>query len=280
MRSYRRRKQRKRIHMLSARQVVDTVKKNKTRILFVLTVAGLIAFVSVNMNSFIFASKYFNISEIEVVDKAADKIDYPLARIVDNPNIFKVDLNQIAEGIERDYHYIQKAIVKRVLPNKLVIEILRRTPIAQMAVAVNRDANAKQYYFTVNKDGYVLANVGTSPKKGLPVIYGTGLSVNTIEIGSMYSKSNLGCALSFLAILQESAFMPRYAVTKIDVAEPRSMSFFINDTLEVKIGNRKWKEKIENLAGMLQNKSIDYSQDYYIDLRFKDFVFGKKDDKK
>lgn len=276
MPKHKRSKRKKKTQILNVKQVTETVKRNGGKILFMIIGFALIAFFAVNINSFLFASVYFNVTDIEVIDSEQDKVDYPLARIKDNPNIFKINLSRIAEDIERHYHDIQKATVKRVLPNKLVIEILRRHPVAQLAISINRDNDHKNYIFTVNKEAYVLANIGTRPLKKLPVIYGSGLNIKEIQIGRSYLNTNTSYALSFLEELDLSGFRKHYPVTKIDVSQPRSMSFFINNTLEVKIGNRNWKEKIENLTSILQNMDIDYSEDYYIDLRFKDFVFGKK----
>jgi cell division septal protein FtsQ len=274
-RSRRRKPRKKKIHWLSAKQVKETVKKNWLQIFCTLAVIGVIVFLGMSLNSFLFASEYFNVNEIEVIDKDPDKLDYPLARIDDDANIFRIDLALISERIEREYYDIQKAIVKRVLPNKLVIEVLRRRPIAQIQVGQHRYAKKNSQFFTVNKEAYILSDIGKRKRRGLPVIMGTGLGASEIEVGRSYPKTNLICALDFLSEIEKTGFLKRYKVSRINVDQPRSMSFFINN-LEVKIGNRNIQQKIENLIGILESKDIDYSKDYYIDLRFKDIVFGRK----
>ncbi len=269
-------KRKRKIHWLSAKQVQETVQKNWGKIICTLAVLGIIIFMGISLNSFLFASEYFNVSEIEVVDKNPDKIDYPLARIDDDANIFRIDLEQIAYNVEREYYDIQKAIVKRVLPNKLVIEVLRRRPIAQIKVGENRLSDEPEHFFSVNREAYVLSDIGKRRRRKLPVILGAELSAKEIEVGRDYPKPNLVYALDFLEELNDRGFLETYNVNLIDVTQPRSMSFFIDD-LEVRIGNRNLKQKIENLSGVLANKDINYSEGYYIDMRFKDIVFGRNE---
>lgn len=264
------------IHWLSAKQVHAAVQKNRVKIFCVFAILGLIGFMGIRVNSFLFASEYFNISEIEVVDKDPEKIDYPLARIKDKANIFRVNLTQIAENVEREYYDIQKATVKRVLPNKLVIEVLRRQPIAQIKIGNDQKSEKKDRFFLVNKEAYILLDIGNRKHKTLPIIIGSELSAGEIEVGRAYPKANLTFALDFLEDLNNIGFLDRYNVTMVDVTQPRSMVFFI-DNLEVRIGNRNLKQKIENLSGILESKDINYSVGYYIDLRFKDIVFGRNE---
>ncbi|MFH1094479.1 MAG: cell division protein FtsQ/DivIB [Candidatus Omnitrophota bacterium] len=272
----RKNRNKKKNHKFNVKEVRETVKRSGGRILSIIIGIAVISMIGMGMKSFLHASEYFNITEIEVVDQEPDVVEYSLARIKDNPNIFKVDLERIADNIEYEHSDIQKAIVKRVLPNKLIIEVLRRRPVAQIAVGLSRQDQEADNFFAVNKDGYILSDIGGRPNKNLPVIYGCNLASSEIETGHSYAYSNLKYALDFLKLLDEGGFSQEYKVTKIDVTVPRSMMFYIQDTLEVKIGDRNWKEKIENLSGILNNMDIDYRNEYYVDLRFKDFVFGKK----
>ncbi len=271
-----RRKDKRKIQLLNVKQVTQVVRKNGGQIFLWILGVALFVYFLISLNSFIFASPYFEVNDIEVIDKYSGNIDYPLSRIKDNRNIFKIDLTEISKNMERKYSDVQKAIVKRVLPNKLVIEVLRRRPLAQIAVFADPGQKGLKYFFSVNEDAYVLAKLGARPSRRLPVIYGVQLTADEIELGRCYRQSSLNWAVSFLNELKKNGFLKRYRVTKIDVSEPRSMSFFIDHKLEVKIGNRDWQKKVENLGSILQNMDLDYSQEYYIDLRFKDFVFGKK----
>ncbi|RKY37778.1 MAG: hypothetical protein DRP78_00055 [Candidatus Omnitrophota bacterium] len=264
---------RKKIHRLRAKSVISSGKKYWPSILSWGLGLGTIVFLLININSFIFASPYFTISEINIQDNYSHKINYPISCLEGNLNIFKLDLKAVARDIEGKYPNIQKAIVKRVLPEQLVIEILRRSPVAQIEIKENTGTT---HFFSINDEGYVLVDLGEKQNKKMPVICGIGLTFDDIVIGHCYSKANLQCGLSFIKELRQSGFLKHYRVTKIDVSNPRNLFFFIDDALEIKIGNRKWQDKIKNLGGILESMDIDYSQQYYLDLRFKDFVFGRK----
>lgn len=264
------------LHLLTVKQISRAVKGNRAEITIWIIGLVLVTFLIANINSFIFASDFFNASEIEIIDKYPGKIEYPLARIQDTSNIFKINLRKIAENLEGEYADIQKAIVRRVLPNKLVIEVLRRRPIAQIAVCPNSGKNTLPNFFSVNEDGYILSGTGEKPNSKLPIIYGSGIKFDEVEIGRCYRHLNLKIAIALLRELERRGFLERYPVSKIDLNNPQYISFHIYKNLEVKIGVRDWQKKIENLTGILKNIDLNYSQNYYLDLRFKDFVFGEK----
>ena len=272
----RRRKTRKKSKIFNMQNIKLAVEKNGMRIF--IGMLGLVFFVwfSINVRSFLYASEYFNVNEIEIIDKYPDKIDYPLARIKNNPNIFEVDLKGIAQNLERENSNIQKAIVKRVLPNKLLVEVLRRTPIAQVEILAENGNRDKHFFYSVNNDSYILANWGIKKKRRFPIIEGAGLQMKDIEVGRCYDKSRIATAVGLLNELANSGFLKKYRVSRVNVSQIRSMSFLINDRLEVKIGDRQWTKKIESLQGVLQNKNINYKKHNYIDLRFKEIVFGKQ----
>jgi len=266
----------KKPYLLNVEQIREKTKSKTGQIVLGALCFILLSFFVINLHSFIFASEYFSVSEIEITGKHSGRIDYPLSRLKTSSNIFKVNLNKISRRLKHEYPDVQKAIVNRILPNKLFIEILRRHPVAQIVVRPHKEENSKRYLYSVNEDGYILANLGTRQDTEIPVIKGAGLNLKRIEVGRRYEQANLQCALSFLKVLNKSGFTRRYRVTKIDVTNPRSMSFFIDHRLEVKIGNKNWDKKVENLGSILQSMNIDYSQDYCMDLRFNDFVFRKK----
>ncbi len=266
----------KRIHFFSAKQAAESVKRNKWQLIGTIAVVTIMIFLGLGLKSFLFASEFFNVSEIEVIDQAPNKVTYPLARLKDNPNIFRVDLDGLAANIEREHSDIQKAIVNRVLPNKLVIKILRRLPVLQLEIARPDKGSKENYYVSVNKDGYFLADNGSRPFRDLPLVTGTGVSLKDVEMGKHSSDSDLGHVLDFLDRFDKIGFFKDYTITRIEVTHPKNITFYLNGRLEVRIGNRKMEERLENLAGILKNMNMEKSGNYYVDLRFKDFIFGKK----
>ncbi|MBU0634156.1 MAG: cell division protein FtsQ/DivIB [Candidatus Omnitrophica bacterium] len=263
------------IKILKAKDISAAVKTHKGRIVISVVCIVASSIFILNLRSFILASEHFVVKEIEIIDKKKNNIDYPLNRIGNALNIFKVNLNKISRNLEYEYPDIQKAIVKRILPNKLIIEVLRRRPVAQIRVEGERKGQEERY-FLLNENGYVLADLGPFSEEFIPVVVGQNIKLNDIEIGRPCQNSSLKLALSFLRETKKTRLEEKCIITKIDASVPRCLSFYLDNKLEVRISERDWPQKIERLLGMLPNLDMEYSQDYYIDLRFKDFVFGKK----
>lgn len=263
------------IKIFKVKDISAAVKTHKGRIVILVLCLVSGSIFALNLRSFIFASEYFVVKEIEIIDKKENNVEYPRHRIGGALNIFKVNLNKISRDLECEYPDIQKAIVKRILPSKIIIEVLRRRPVAQMRVGREGKGQEKKY-FSLNEDGYVLADLGLFPQEFIPVVVGQNIKLNDIEIGRSYQNSSLKIALSFLKEVKKTRLEESCVITKIDASNSRCLSFYLDDKLEVRIGERDWPKKIERLLGMLPNLDTEYSQDYYLDLRFKDFVFGKK----
>ena len=67
---------------------------------------------------------------------------------------------------------------------------------------------------------------------------------------------NLKYALDLLAEIQNTRFMARYKVTGIEASDPRAMVFYLDDGLEVKIGNERFKERLGMLRKTLRDPRI------------------------
>jgi cell division septal protein FtsQ len=71
--------------------------------------------------------------------------------------------------------------------------------------------------------------------------------------------------------------MARYKVTGIEASDPRAMVFYLDDGLEVKIGNERFKERLGMLRKTLRDPRILRDRIKYLDLRFdEDVVIGPK----
>ncbi|MCM8812460.1 MAG: cell division protein FtsQ/DivIB [Candidatus Omnitrophica bacterium] len=261
--------------VLRSRQLRQSVRRGAAPFAAALIAAVFIGLAVGGMRSFLYASPFFTVSEIEVIDKYPDMVEYPLARIKQTPNIFLVDLREVSRYLEREYADIQTATVRRVLPNKLQIEVLRRRPVAQIPVAVDKKSGTFTYYL-VNEECRILAAVGTTPRFDLPIIDGAGIRAAEVEIGRNFRRSSLHWAMELYGVLQQRKFPLLSRLTRIDVSDARSMSFYIDANLEVKIGNRDLPQRVATLAAVLPKLDVLPDQQYYIDVRFKDFIFAKK----
>ncbi len=118
-------------------------------------------------------SRYFNLESVEVIDRihSTDLRADRLRETYKGRNIFDIDISSLSYRIESEYPSIKKAIVKRILPNRLEINILGRTPIAKI--------KARGYY-PVDKTGMILSPDIKSGK--LPIIMGFSMWLSP-EVG-------------------------------------------------------------------------------------------------
>ena len=70
----------------------------------------------------------------------------------------------------------------------------------------------------------------------------------------------------------ESGFLNDHTLTKVDISDYRNIAFFIEDGLEIKIGNSNFKERLGQLTKTLASIVVDKDEIKYIDLRFDDVV--------
>jgi len=131
---------------------------------------------------FLLSSNIFNIKEIEVegnVVLSVDKI-ISLSKIGRGTNIFAINSIGSVAGIKEDA-YIEKANIKRVLPNKIKIIVEERTAKYMLQFADS--------YVYINKQGYIL-EIGNN-KLDVPILTGIDTDLADIRTGARVSIQDL-----------------------------------------------------------------------------------------
>ncbi|MBL7157823.1 MAG: cell division protein FtsQ/DivIB [Candidatus Omnitrophica bacterium] len=211
-------------------------------------------------------SDYFKLEKIDIVDirHATDLDANTLLQLYKGRNVFEIDIDSIASSIESDYPVIKEAVVKRVLPNRLEIDIVSRVPVARIKA---------HKIFPVDRSGMILSPEIKS--HDLPVI--TGFSMWTkIGTGEKLKNSQLESAFSLIDALGESAPGMNYKVSEIDVSNYKNLSFYLKNGIEVKIGGEDFSSRLKALKTTLANPKLNKDNIKYIDLRFRDVVIGPK----
>ena len=65
-------------------------------------------------------------------------------------------------------------------------------------------------------------------------------------------------------------------MTKIDIGDSKNLSFFVDQDIEIRIGNSHLIERLKILDQTLKTIELDRSKIRYIDLRFDDVVIGPR----
>lgn len=217
-------------------------------------------------------SPYFRLETIGVIDKgrvtALDTDE--LLRMYKGKNIFGININSLSSRIERNFPVIREAVVKKILPNKLEIDIIPRVPVA---IIKSRGS------FPIDRAGMVLSPEILLPQtrgiRKLPAITGFSIWLSP-KVGAKLKNPQLQNAFLLLDSLKESFILSDYAVDTIDVSNYKNISFYLENGIEVKIGNENFLDRLSRLKAVLDNPGLDKENIKYVDLRFKDVIIGPK----
>jgi len=234
------------------------IKKALYAAVFVLIAAGFLAFFR--------NSPYFKITDVRVIDteNAAGIERDALLKTYTGRNIFDVDITSLSFRLKSDYPFIRDAVVKRVMPNSLEVDIVPRVPVAKLK---------SDRYFPLDGTGMVLYP-GTK-SENLPVIMGLSFWLRP-EAGKRLDSNRINSALHLVEALDKSGVSREYNVTAIDAANFRNLSFHLENGIEIKIGDGEYAERLKRLKKTLAKPGLDTENIKYIDLRFKDVVIGPK----
>jgi len=213
-------------------------------------------------------SRYFKLERVEVVDmnRAAGALETDaLLQTNIGRNIFDIDIASVASRIENDYPVVKKAIVRRVLPNRLEINIIPRLPVAKI--------KDRRGYFPIDETGIVLSADIKSGK--LPVIIGFSMW-HRPNAGERFTGKQLKNTVSLIEAVSETSVSTDYGVATIDASNYSNLSFYLDDGIEVKIGGKDFHARLRKLKETLAGSDLDKGNIKYLDLRFDGVVIGPK----
>lgn len=184
-------------------------------------------------------------------------------------NVFLVDLNSFKERVARAHPELRDVVVRRVLPNRLIIQARQRIPAAQVY--------GDRPYF-VDKDGVFLPYAKDfAGAEVIPLI--TGIRASPTRGGAL-QKEKIDKALFLIEAAAENSRLSVYKIKKIDITDSRNISFFFNaadaEKVEIKIGEGEFTKRLEVLSTVLQQLGGDIQRVKYIDLRFEDPIVGPR----
>lgn len=214
---------------------------------------------------------YFKIESINVVaeEKGFAGItslrDSERLKLYKGKNIFTVNLKKLSQAIGESYPDLDKAVVRRIMPNILEIELSPRIPLARIKSFGS---------YPVDGEGMILSS---SIKLSHPLPVVTGVSMwKRAKVGRILDSSRLRLALTFLKQIKGISAIQQFGVQRIDVSNTRNLLLFLGNDIEVRIGQGGFSKKLGRLKIILQDPNINKDNLEYIDLRFKEAVLGPR----
>jgi cell division protein FtsQ len=221
-------RQRKRQHLLDVKIRAKNVAARRTQSVL-LTVCGFILLASVLggvafgakriLNALFFANSDYTVKSIDVTSDGNLTREAILraADVAEGKNIYSISLPKMQEKLAA-LPQVEESRIQRILPNKLVISIQERRPVAWV---VPRDTNIASFNFEnaflVDRRGILLKTKSLAPEYlGLPLI--VGVDTSNCQAGQPLEQDDVKAALDLIRSSGE-ILQGRFQIQTIDVAK-------------------------------------------------------------
>lgn len=213
-------------------------------------------------------SPAFQLGEVRILNGGPMTPDQSFAFCDLRPgeNLVSLDLVAVQQVIKRRHPEFKDVIVRRVLPNRVDVLLRRRTPAAQVFMG---------RYVQVDRDLVVLPGSSPSPFKNLVVVEGS-LGRSSLGVGTILTDPNIRKAVKFVEVLQRTDIFKKHTLSRVSVADPNNLVFFVDQDIEIRMGRDHFIERLKILAQTVRTLELDRSRVQYIDLRFDDVVVGPR----
>jgi len=209
-------------------------------------------------------SDAFRITEIQV--PAESSLAVPDSWL--GQNLLAIDLEALAAKLKAQRPQLKRVRVIRRLPNTLQVEVIKRTPVAQIRHG---------QWHPVDAEGFIFPEANPAPWNHLVILKGVGSPHASLRIGAENTSERLLLALRLVAALRRSPVLMGHRVTVVDVSDPRSLNFVMDDEIEIRCGDETHlATALERLRAVLRRVAGNALAIRYIDVRFKDPVIGPR----
>ena len=196
-------------------------------------------------------SPIFNITDIEVLNNSMVPSDtiISLSGIQKNENIFRFISTKVSNNIKQNA-YIEAVHIKRVLPNKVQIEVTEREPKFSIPVLGE--------FAYMSTQGYILQIAQN--ELDLPIIYGLQTAEENIIAGNRIAETDLTSLETILRIMNamnDSGLSEK--VTSIDISTKNDYSIYMQEekkTIYLGDGSNLSNKMLYVLAILEEEKDI------------------------
>jgi cell division protein FtsQ len=221
-------KQRKRQHLLDVKVRAKKVAARRTQsvlltvcgFILIATMLGGVAFGAKRiLNALFFANSDYALKTIEVTSDGNLTREAILraANVAEGKNIFSISLPKVRDELGA-LPQVEESRIQRILPNKLVISIQERRPVAWV---VPPETNVGSFNFEsaylVDRRGILLKTKSLAPEYlGLPLII--GVDTSNCQAGQPLEQDDVKAALDLIRASTE-ILQGRFQIQSIDVSK-------------------------------------------------------------
>ncbi len=184
------------------------------------------------------SDSYFRVREVEVDGsrKVPKETLLSLTVMEGMPNLFSVKLREFVKRLE-SHPWIEQVRVRKVFPNKIVIQVVERKPMAIIQL--------EELYY-VDTQGEIFTRVGDRDEYNYP--YVTGLTRRAFDRDPVEAKRLIDKALELLRIVNQGKTSALGEISEIHMEKAFGIHCFTKaEGVEVKMGWEDFEEKARRL---------------------------------
>jgi cell division septal protein FtsQ len=175
--------------------------------------------------------------EVKGCQKIAQDTILSLVQMERMPNLFTVKLKEVAKRLE-SHPWIDHVVVKKVFPNKVLIQIEERKPIAILQLEELYYIDAKGMIFSSAEDG-----------DGYNYPFLTGLTRQALERDPTETKGLIMKALELLRTAEKERVSPLEEISEVHMEKTSGIYCFTQvEGIEVRMGCDRFGEKLRRLS--------------------------------
>ena len=203
---------------------------------------------------------YFKIKEVSIIDLKGQPVcnpqDFFRLDMESDFNLFSFDMERILRDIRVRHPELAGVYLRKQFPSKLLIVVKEREPLA--LVASSPDS------YLVDAQGFILPF--KSIYRDLPKII--GIRPKQLQLYTNARSLRLKKALELLKELKKRRIYPEYNVSQIDVRRYADIIFYLENRIEVRMGQSGFERKVALLSRILTQLKASDTVPKYIDMRF------------
>jgi cell division septal protein FtsQ len=230
-------------------------------------------------------SEYFLVKDVTVRKGSNITQDEKNFVYLKGRNIFDLNLEKEAKNVAYYYPSYQKIRITRFFPDHLVVDFLKREPMAVIR-------SSRNFYID---DNLVLFELPDSPAgSALPVISGVDKYISGAKYGTKCGSQAVVKALDIIRQMRENKVLKGYRINRLDMSGPDNPATIflasvppagytktdfaaLEQNLEIKVGWEDIRNKLALLATLLAQVKNNIYNIEYIDLRFREPVIKFKE---
>ena len=253
-------RQRKRQHLLDVKVRAKKVAARRTQgvlltmcsFILITSVLGGIAFGAKRiLNALFFANSDYALKAIEVTSDGNLTREAILraADVTEGQNIFSISLPKVQEKLGA-LPQVEESRIQRILPNKLVISVQERRPVAWV---VPPDTNVDSFNFEnaylVDRRGILLKTKSLAPEYlGLPLV--VGVDTSNCQAGQPLEEDDVKAALDLIRASAE-ILQGRFQIQSIDVSKGYCLTVTDKEHASVTFGTDEIESQLHRLGTVL-----------------------------